>query len=195
MSVPQLPTTSNFRVLFFLYVCFCFAINTVFQAFFVSYLVERKYEKKLETLDELLNSDAVYGYHSALSVFLATVLYRELVTFFEHKRLKEDCSHIRKYVERMITKRDIATLMDPVLATYIAREMGTADVGKISCCLDGSLMSVGLTVHFKKGNPLLDRFNILMRRYFRSRLVRKALDRTAASSFFEDWRQISRSSW
>jgi len=47
VSVPQQPTSSGLRVFFFLYVCFCFAISTVFQAFFVSFLVEPKYEKML----------------------------------------------------------------------------------------------------------------------------------------------------
>jgi hypothetical protein len=61
VSVPQQPTNSTLRVFFFLYVCFSFAISTVLQAFFVSYLVEPMYEKKLETLDNLQNSDVVYG--------------------------------------------------------------------------------------------------------------------------------------
>jgi hypothetical protein len=42
VSVPQQPTNSCLRLFFFLYVCFCFAISTVVQAFFVSYLVEPK---------------------------------------------------------------------------------------------------------------------------------------------------------
>jgi len=63
VSIPQQPTTSTLRVFFFLYVCFCFAISTVFQAFFASYVLEPKYEKKLETLDDLLDSDVVYGIH------------------------------------------------------------------------------------------------------------------------------------
>ena len=155
VSVPQQPRTSTLRVFFFLYVCFCFAISTVFQAFFVSYLVEPKYGKKLEILDELLDSDVVYGHKSALNVVLATVSYPELMTFLEQKSLQEDCSDIWKCVERMVTKRDIATFIDPVLATYFAREMGTVDAGKIVCSLDESLMSAGLTVLFKKGNPLL----------------------------------------
>ena len=69
VSVPQRPTSSSLRVFFFLYVCFCFAISTVFQAFFVSYLVEPTYGKKLETLDDLYNSDVVYGTNSFTSFF------------------------------------------------------------------------------------------------------------------------------
>ena len=173
VSVPQKPTTSSLRVFFFLYVCFCFAISTVFQAFFFSYLVEPKYEKKLETLDELLDSDLIYGYHPSLDYAQDTVAYPQFVKFLEHKKLKEDCSDVQKCVERMITKRDIASVIAPVFVTYVAREVGTADVGKVICSLDQVAVYGGITVLFKKGNPLLDRFNILMRRYLEAGLLER----------------------
>jgi len=166
VSVPQQPTNSRLRVFFFLYVCFCFAISTVFQAFFVSYLVEPKYEKKIENLDELLHSDVVYGYYPTLQFIFATVSHPEFVTFFELKENKEKCGGMRECMERMITKKDVAVVNDPELATYLARDMATVDVGKIICPLEETLLSVSLTMIFKKGNPLLERFNILMRRYF-----------------------------
>ena len=75
VAVPQQPTTSTLRDFFFLYVCFCFAISTVFQAFFVSYLMEPKYEKVLETLEELLGYDVFYGIHNFFSLLLKK-LYR-----------------------------------------------------------------------------------------------------------------------
>jgi len=165
VSVPQQPTRSSLRSFFFLYVCFCFAISTVFQAFFVSYLVEPKYEKKIETLDELLNSYLVYGYYPALHFAFSTVEHPEFISFSERKELKEDCSDMRKCVERMITKRDIAIVNDPVLATYIAKELGTVDVSKFLCPQDETLISGFGIILFKKGNPLLDSFNIPMSRY------------------------------
>ena len=91
----------------------------------------------------------------------------------ENKKMKEDCSDQRKCVERMITKRDIAFLFSSDFSTYIARQMGTVDVSKIICSLDETILSVGITVLFKKGNPLLDRFNILMRRYLEAGLLGK----------------------
>jgi len=170
VSVPQQPTSSNLRVFFFLYVCFCFVISTVFQAFFVSYLVEPTYENKLETLVGLLNSDVIYGHNAFVNLVQETVGYPEAVTYFKQKTLKEDCSDYRKCVERMITKRDIATISSPIFATYVARQLGIVDVGKVLCSLDETFMSAGLTVLFNKGNPLLDRFNILMRRYLEAGL-------------------------
>ena len=95
------------------------------------------------------------------------------MTFLEHKNFKEDCNDIRKCVERLITKIDIATLVPPLMATYVAREMGTVDVGKIVCSLDDTILSVGSTILFKKGNALQDRFNFLMRRYLEAGLLER----------------------
>jgi len=164
VSVPQQPTNSSLRVFFLLYVCFCFAISTVFQTFFVSYLVEEKYEKKIETLDELLNSDVIYGYFPALHFAFSTLWYAEFVTFFESKEPKEDCSDMRKCVERMITKSNVAIINEPVLATYIAKELGSVDVRKLFCSQDDPNFNNWIHV-FKKGIPLLGMFNIPLSRY------------------------------
>ena len=135
--------------------------------------MEPKYEKKLETLDELLDSDVVFGSHPFCSFAPDTFSYPELLKFLEHKTLKEDCSDLRKCVERMITKRDIASFIDPVFATYVAWDLENMDVGKIICSLDQTAMSAGAIVHVKKGNPLLDRFNFLMRRYLEAGLLKR----------------------
>jgi hypothetical protein len=164
VSFPRQPRSTTLTVFFFLYVCFRFAISTVFQAFLVSYLVEPKYEKNLETLDELLDSNVVYGYHPLIHYTQCTMSYPEFVYFLEHNKLKYDCSDTRKCIERMILKRNIASPIPPFFAIYVAREMGTVDVGKAICSLNEEIISEGAPILFKKGNPLLERFNFLMRR-------------------------------
>jgi hypothetical protein len=133
--------------------------------------VEPNYEKKLETLEEILDSDVVYGYLPALNYIQDTISFPEFVKFLENKEFKEDCTDARKCVERMITKRDMASVIPPQYADYVAREMGTLDVSKVICSLDQTAVSGSLTVLFKKGNPLLDRFNTLMRRYLEAGLL------------------------
>ena len=49
--------------------------------------------------------------------------------FFEQKKLKEDCSEVRKCVERMITQRGVASLLHPMFAIYVAKVLGTVDFG------------------------------------------------------------------
>jgi hypothetical protein len=130
-----------------------------------------KYEKKLETFEQLLHSDVVYGYHPALNYIQDTISFPEFVKFLEYKEVKEDCSEVRKCVERLITKGDIATVIPPLFANYIAREFGTVDVGKAICPLDHLGVSGRLIILTKKGNPLLERFNVLMRRYLEAGLL------------------------
>jgi hypothetical protein len=127
--------------------------------------VEPNYQNQIETLEELLDSDVVYGYQPNINYAQNTRSYTEFMKFAEHKVLKEKFSDSWKCVERMITKRDIAFVISPFFVNYVAREMGTVDVGKLICSLDQVALSASLTVLFKKGNPLLDTFNILLRRY------------------------------
>jgi hypothetical protein len=129
------------------------------------------YEKKLETLDDLVDSDVIYGHHSLADLFDGFIPYPELATFLQHKRLKEDSNDLRKCVERMITKRDFACFVAPFYGTYVARDLGTVDVGKIICPFDENLLSGDLIVLLKKGNLLLDGLNILMRRYLEAGLL------------------------
>jgi hypothetical protein len=164
VSVPQLPTTANLRVFFILYVCYCFAISTVFQAFFVSYLVEPEYGNRIETFDELLDSDIIYGYNPGLDATLQSGPHPELSVFNERKKLRADCGDTTKCVERMIKKGDIASIIDPMYASYMASVMGIVDVNKVVCCFDETIMSFDVIILFKKGNPLLDRVNVLLRR-------------------------------
>jgi hypothetical protein len=164
VSVTQLPTTSKLRVFFFIYVCYCFAMSTVFQAFFVSYLVEPDYEKKIETLHDLLNPDTTLGYHSAVQVGMHTASYPEFMEFCDRKEPKEGFTESRKCIERLVTNRDIASLFATLYSSYVASEMVIADPSCVLCSLDERVIARGLTVLFRQGSPFLDTFNVLMKR-------------------------------
>jgi len=70
----------------------------------------------------------------------------------------------------MIMKRGFAFLAIPFFVTYVARDLENVIVGKIICTLDETVISAGVMILFKKGNPLLDRFNIIMRCYLEAGL-------------------------
>ncbi|KAJ9590195.1 hypothetical protein L9F63_016684 [Diploptera punctata] len=57
VSVPQMPTTSKLRIFFFMWVCYCLIMSTVFQSFFTSFLIEPGTEEQINTFEELLNTD------------------------------------------------------------------------------------------------------------------------------------------
>jgi len=134
--------------------------------------VEPKYEKKIENLDELLNSDVINGDFPALHFAFSTLSYPEFVRFFESKEPKEDCSDMRKCIERMTTKSDVAIFNEPVLVTYIAKELGTVDVSKLFRSQDDPNFNIWIHV-FKKAIPLLDIFSIPMSRYLEAGLLKR----------------------
>jgi len=135
--------------------------------------VEPKYEKKIENLEELLDSNIVYGDNPGVNIVTHFVQNKEYIRILENKKLKEDCSNGTKCIERMITKRDLATPYNAGFVDLITREMGTEGIGKTVCCFDESLVTLGITLLFMKGNPLLERFNTLMRIYLEAGFAEK----------------------
>jgi hypothetical protein len=59
-------------------------------------------------------------------------------------------------------------------STYVASEMGIADPQSVICSMDEHVFSTGVTILFKKGNPCLDTFSVLMT-VFGSRVSGKTL--------------------
>jgi hypothetical protein len=148
-------------------------MSTVFQAFFVSYLVEPAYEKKIETFDELQSSDIIYGYHPYIEYFTRTMSYPEFEKFSESKKPREDCSDVLKCTQRTITKGDMLSVTVPKYATYVASEMVISDKSRVICYLDETIISTGVVIIFKKGNLFLDRFNVFIRRYLEAGFLEK----------------------
>jgi hypothetical protein len=183
VSVTQLPTTSKLRVFFIIYVCYYFAMSTVFQAFFVSYLVEPQYGKEIKTLDELLHSDIIYSYHLAIEFALHKTSYTEMIKFYESKELRKDCSDVRKCIEQLITERDITSVCVITHSFYVASEMGIADPSHVICSLDEHIFSGGSTILFKKGNPFY--VQCAHETVFGSWVSGKTLVRTEVSSLFK----------
>jgi hypothetical protein len=73
-----------------------------------------------------------------------TIIIPEIIKFLEQKRLKQEWFDLRKCVERRITKRNIGLINAPFFISYVARVLGTVDMGKIICSLDKTLLTAGL---------------------------------------------------
>jgi hypothetical protein len=71
----------------------------------------------------------------------------------------------------MITKGDIASIIDPMYASYLASVMGIVDCNKVICCFDETIISEDVIILFKKGNPLLDTVDVLLRRCLEAGLL------------------------
>lgn len=161
ISVTEMPKTWKTRVFFVFYVCYCFAINTVFQAFFVSYLVEPGYEDRIETFDELVESNVSYGFNSAMETGILTTDYTEQIKLFASRRI--DCSDMENCIKRILQDHDIATIAVPTYAKYVANKFGTEGKTDAPCTLDENLIDGSIVVLLRRGSPILNQLNKFIR--------------------------------
>jgi hypothetical protein len=162
VSLPEMPRSWRLRFFFLLYVWYSFAMSTVFQAYFVSYLVEPGYEKMLETMEDLLDSNVFYGYNAAMEIGMTTTEYTDHLRFPDSRRI--DCSDTKMCIRRIMSDGDVAIIIDPMYVKYVANEFGQQDQTKHPCALKENLLDGAIVALFSKGSPLLNQFNKYMRR-------------------------------
>jgi hypothetical protein len=143
----------------------------VFQAFFVSYLVEPGQQKRIETFDELVDSELLYGFSSAVQMIAQTVDFTDYRRFEESRRL--DCDDIKGCIKRLLFRRDITTICAPNFENYVASSVGLKDGSKVLCYIDESIFYISGAAILNKGSPFLDRLNSLIRRCLEGGLVDK----------------------
>jgi hypothetical protein len=137
-------------------------MSTVFQAFFITYLVEPGYGKKFETFNDLLHSGVAYAYNDVVEFSMVTTSYEE------HRRFPssriQDCDDIVECTRRIANNDQLCTISFPRVSQYLACEMGIRDASKYLCTLEENVLTYGLFSVLRNGNPFLNRLNVLTRR-------------------------------
>ncbi|KAJ9578752.1 hypothetical protein L9F63_005041 [Diploptera punctata] len=154
-SVPQMPLSLGTRTLFIIYVWYCFAITTVFQAFFTTYLVEPGFEARLKNLDDVRRAGLKYVF------FPTTEAYQKLVDIDEVDAFeKEYFSDILEGYSSVMFKRNTFMTSQEHYPSYLARLSGFDDEGNVVCYLDESIVTWPIGALLTKGHPLLQIINL-----------------------------------
>ncbi|KAJ9588956.1 hypothetical protein L9F63_017751 [Diploptera punctata] len=159
ISVSQLPVSLGTRSLFIIYVWYCFAISTVFQAYFTTYLVEPGYEARLETLDDVYRAGLKYAVSDTLEGFRALVDMKEMEVFE-----KESYNDFFEGIESVMFKRKVFTTGPLMYPIHLARSLGINDESTVMCYLDESLVTWPVGALITKGHPLLHTLNTHIKR-------------------------------
>jgi hypothetical protein len=171
VSVPKMPKTWTHRFLFLFYVCFSFAMVTVFQTFFVSFLVEPGYGKRIKTPEEALASDLIYAFHPMLDFFLDALDYNRYKVALAESR-KVACPDFVECTQRLVIQRDVAIINAYFYVQYIASLLGISDYSKAMCHIDESF-TLYVIFLLRKGSAFLDGMNRLVRQCLESGLFEK----------------------
>lgn len=170
VSVPKMPRSPRPRTLFLFFVCYSFVMNVVFQSFFISFVVNPGLQKPISTFDELIDSNLIYAEEPNIGFFLDVISYSERKRFGS----KHAVCGLRQCLERLYTKGDVTTVTNSVQARYIAAIIGRAEnENKLICTLNENVFSLYFVMYVQKGNPLLEMFNVVIRRGMEAGLVEK----------------------
>ncbi|PSN51178.1 Ionotropic receptor 732 [Blattella germanica] len=164
VSVDCASKKPEFRVFFILFVLYCFAVNTIFQSFFTSFLVEPGFEKQIETIEDLNQRDMPLFLTDGMKLF-------EYFTGFslsEKFKTVESCSDTTKCLENVCNRRSGAVLVEKHFAEYQQALAGVGDDQKLYNIW--TVVSFFLVFTFRKGLPLQERFNSFIHKCLESGL-------------------------
>jgi hypothetical protein len=137
-------------------------MSTVFQAFFISYIVEPGYGKRFESFDDLLHSSVAYGYNDLMEGGMASTSYENHLRFLYSRR--QDCNDVEECTRHIVNNAQLCTISLPRVTQYLASEMGIRDYRKSVCTLEENLFTTGLIFLLNNGSPFLNRLDVLTRR-------------------------------
>jgi hypothetical protein len=181
VSVPQKPISLSLRIFFIAWVWYAVAMTTVYQTYFIGHLVNPGFEKSITTLNELIQSGIEYGY----------VSYMDALTFSDStnniiKTNRKICKSVYKCLQRVIERKDFATLLDNFHAEYFRTRLLFHNIHVQVCTLQEGMTLSMVSMYMAKGNPLLHRFNEIITRMFEAGLFEKWENDFMSSSILDD---------
>jgi hypothetical protein len=152
VSVQQMPRTKIVRILFVLFAVHSYAINTVYQIFFTSFLVDPGTTRQITSLEELLESGIEYGYVPHWDFTLNTS------NDMAHKKIilgRHNCTDRLYCFARVDVTGDFAYFDgDEARNVYLSRKNN----GRLCAIEDGYLVQK-FAMYLKKDSYLIDHIN------------------------------------
>lgn len=171
VSVSELPTTPRLRSMFLLYVWYSFAISTVFQVLFISFLVNPGYEKGINTFEDLVASGLKLATDARLLSFANASGYWE---YLKLQLAADACSPTDECLKNLITHKNITTVSSAIQFEYVLATLGkTEDKGRYLCTIPEIVTTPRFALYVSKGNPLLPMLDVWIQRAIESGIVAK----------------------
>jgi hypothetical protein len=156
ISVPQMPRCLHIRMFFIFWVIHSLAVNTVFQAFLTSFLIDPGLLPPIRNLGELLDSGIEYGYHPLMDRFLKSddEKHKEIL----HNR--KICPNTTACLERVALKGDFAHFISRQVMEYTSYyKFQDVNGDPLVYPFNDDFVQYNVVMYLTKGSPFLDRFN------------------------------------
>lgn len=166
LSVSVMPRSDSFRVFFSTWLIYCLAVNTVFQAFLTTFLINPGRKHHIESIQELLNSGLPYGFDPQCDKTFNDTEESVMRTILQHRI---PCSPYTTCMDWVAYHRNFSTpstdnIVDYFITTKYVDYQGTP----LLCALKEEYYSSNNVIHMTKGNPLFQRVNEIVGRIVES---------------------------
>ncbi|PSN41556.1 Ionotropic receptor 590 [Blattella germanica] len=170
VAVSKLPRSLKLRTFVLLVIWYFFAIATVVQTILTSILVNPGFERQMTTLEELERAGIPFGSFTDMELLL-----NSSTTFMADLKLpKIMCVDLGTCAKRVILDGDLSTVtVSSVIEQMSWSQLETGGVELKICSLPGDVFRMSYTIYFAKGNPLIDRFNNVIRRMMEGGIAQK----------------------
>jgi hypothetical protein len=169
VSISSLPRTIPLRLFFSAWMCYSLAINTVFQAYLTTFLVDPGFEKSITSIEEVYTSGTKYG-------FSPTYFDRNFNDKTDTKAVeilenRIDCDDMAICVLWTAKYRNISSICTSGLVEYLYYGSNYSDEfrGYRPCALKQiPILVTDLLMVLQKGSTFLDHVNEILRRLVES---------------------------
>lgn len=166
MAATDMPRTTRFRSYFCLFVWYCFVMNTLFQTYFRSFLVDPGVKERIRTLEELYKSDLVYNYHKENDNYLNF----SLPAFYSGIKLRrEECETTEHCLYDLLRANTFAVIDHSFHTDYYTSIIKKPEL----CTVDVAIYRLSFAMHLAKGSHLVDAFNDVIHRILQAGLIGK----------------------
>jgi len=174
VALSTMPRTPSLRSLFFSWVCFSLAFNTVFQTFLTTFLIDSGYKTPIRNMDELFASGVKLYYYPIHNFIFEVGNDTEISKI---RRNRANCNSSFECYNWAMYHKNISFFIPDLIAEFVNE--GVYYLGKFSnpflCRLEnGMFYNEGLSFVMLNGDPLLKR-------------VSEILDRLVEAGFYNFW--------
>jgi hypothetical protein len=155
--VPQMPRNILLRLFFTFWVSYSLAVNTVFQTFVTSYLVDPGMLKQIKSFDEIHETGMKYGFYPGLDRALQDGSDWQAVEIMAHRKA---CNDVINCLKAVYKSTEFATLTDRLHVSYLNTHTFLDKSGvPMLCTIEYDFIESHKAFLLTKGNHLLKQFN------------------------------------
>jgi hypothetical protein len=154
VGVHEMPRSDLLRGIFCLWLMYSLAINTVFQTYVTTYLVDPGHRYQIDSAEDVIES----GSEVYVCDFLQDLLSDDLLNQLKSWR---NCGNANQCLMAASRSRGVVMISGKVFVEYKAEEQSDAFMYHES---SRDLFHFHIVMVLKKGSPFLDRINIVIRR-------------------------------